>query len=266
LKYNFAFVFTVEKTKSYLQNASVLLATSIKHNMPDVDVYCGLFTKHIPDQHIIDHLERLEVKIVYDQMTVHSEPPMNLFMRNFTKNYFAKTLLHEYDYLVYVDVDALMLNPLELDFDPTAGFHYVDQMPDWVKKFESTYTDIPDCNLYYNWIDIININNCHIFDMDYSDPKIQFKKQSEIIVSNRIDQSSLPKIQQTIGAYHCLHPLKYRHQFIHYDSFAEDGTFINLRSVFPDKYTRYKLLLERVLGVQITNEEGVWEQIMKDYS
>jgi hypothetical protein len=266
LKHNFAFIFTVEKTKGDFQNSSVLLATSIRNNMPSVDIYCGLFSKYLPDLHILDHLKKLNVDLVYDQRSVNAEPPMNLFMRNFTKDYFAKRLLGKYDYLVYVDADALMLNPISLDFDPVSPFHLVDEMPRWVKRFESTYTAIPDCNLYYNWIDVINNHNKHIFDMDYNDPTIQYQKQSDILVSNRIDESNLPKIQQTIGAYHCLHPLTTKHQFMHYDSFGEDGTFISLQAVHPDKYARYCILLERVLKVQVKNEEGTWEKIMHDYS
>jgi hypothetical protein len=263
---NFAIIFTFEKTQYAGDKSSVLLAASIKNTMPDVDVYCGLFTNNTPDTPILENLTKLGVNIVSAIQDFPGKSPMNMFLRSYAKYYFANDLLDKYDYLVYIDVDALFLKPLVFDFDPTQPFVLVDKMPDWVKRFESTYTHLPNENIYYNWIDIINQHNKHLYDLDYKDPNIQFEKTSDIIVSRRIDESNLPKIQQTIGAYHCLHPLTEDSQVIHYDSFEDDGSFINLKYTHPDKYSRYSILLEKVLNVKVTNVEGIWEARMRKFS
>ena len=263
---NFAIIFTFEKTQYAGDTSSVLLAASIKNTMPDVDVYCGLFTNNTPDTPILENLTKLGVNIVSAIQDFPGKSPMNMFLRSYAKYYFANDLLDKYDYLVYIDVDALFLKPLVFDFDPTQPFVLVDKMPDWVKRFESTYTHLPNENIYYNWIDIINQHNKHLYDLDYKDPNIQFEKTSDIIVSRRIDESNLPKIQQTIGAYHCLHPLTEDSQVIHYDSFEDDGSFINLKYTHPDKYSRYSILLEKVLNVKVTNVEGIWEARMRKFS
>lgn len=263
---NFAIIFTFEKTQYAGDKSSVLLAASIKNTMPDVDVYCGLFTNNTPDTPILENLTKLGVNIVSAIQDFPGKSPMNMFLRSYAKYYFANDLLDKYDYLVYIDVDALFLKPLVFDFDPTQPFVLVDKMPDWVKRFESTYTHLPNENIYYNWIDIINQHNKHLYDLDYKDPNIQFEKTSDIIVSRRINESNLPKIQQTIGAYHCLHPLTEDSQVIHYDSFEDDGSFINLKYTHPDKYSRYSILLEKVLNVKVTNVEGIWEARMRKFS
>lgn len=265
---NFAIVFTFEKTQFAGDKSSILLAASIKNTMPNIDVYCGLFTHNIPDAAILENLTKLGVTVVSAIQDFPGKSPMNMFLRSYAKHYFANELLDKYDYIVYVDVDALFLKPLAFDFDPTQPFVLVDKMPDWVKRFESTYThtQLPDDNIYYNWIDIINKHNKHLFDLDYKDTNIQFEKTSDILVSKRIDESELPKIQQTFGAYHCLHPLTEDSQVMHYDSFEDDGSFINLRHTHPDKYARYSILLEKVLNVQVTNVEGLWESRMQQFS
>lgn len=263
---NFAIVFTFEKTQSTGDKSSVLLAASIRLAMPDVDIYCGLFTKNIPDDNIFAHLNRLGVKIIEHDVGFTGKSPMNMFLRSYAKHYFANELLDKYDYIVYLDVDCVMLSPLAFDFDPTQPMCLVDKMPQWVKNFESTYTQVNQENVYYNWVDIINQHNKHIYDLDYNDLSIQFEKTSDLLVSKRIDDSGLPIIQQTIGAYHCLHPLTANSQLQHYDSFSEDGSLISLRHTHPDKYTRFSLLLENVLNVQVTNVEGLWESRMKQYS
>lgn len=262
----FAIVFTVEKSQGDMEKMSVLLSTSIRQHMPNVDVYCGLFTQNYLSDSIVKHLNQLNVNLVVDQQFEAATPPFNVFLRAYTKYYFSNLLLGQYDYLIYLDVDTLLLKSLSFDFDPTDKIILVDQMPDWVKSFEGTYTKMPSSNVYYSWIDIINKHNKYLYDLDYTSKEVQYGKNSDFIISKMIDESPLQKIQQTIGAYHCLHPLTLDSQVIHYDDFGKDGSLINLKKTHPDTYNRYDLLLKRVLGVININKEGLWESRMKQYS
>ena len=262
-----AIVFTIEnKPGGTFQKQSVLLAASIRACMPDVDIYCGFFTKYLPDPEVIQLLKKFRVNIVEDIQPRGVVPDMNLWLRSYCKDYFAERLLDQYDYLIYTDVDVVFLKDLEFGFDPTEPMCLVDKMPDWVKKFEATYTDVGQGNLYYGWIDIINKHNKHLFKLDWNADSVLHVKNADIAVSKNIDQSNLPIVQQTFGAYHCLHPINDRSQVLHYDSFGEDGSLISLATTHPDKYKRFSILLKDILGVQITNKEGLWEARMKEYS
>jgi hypothetical protein len=263
----FSIIFTTENRnlESELEKMSVVLATSIRTTMPDVDIYCGVFTDNKLSYNIVSHLENLNVKIINDNIFYNVKTD-NLFLRPFCQKYFAEKLLDQYEYLVYIDVDCIFLKPLEFNFDPTEPIVLVDHMPKWVKAFESTYTKVTNDALYYNWISIVNNHNKHIFDLDYTDPNILFEKNADIAISKSIENSSLEKIQQTIGAYHCLHPVTLDTQVIHYDDFMEDGSLLNLRPLYLNTYIKYKLLIENVLGVKIRNVDGYWEKIKDMYS
>ena len=270
-----AIIFTVENkgdkgfdgVTSTIEKMSVVMATSVREHMPDVDMYCGCFTNNKISEEIHSRLVNLKVNIVEDiQFDNISFDNTALFLRIFVKDYFAKKLLNQYDYLIYLDVDCLLLKPIEFDFDPTGPIALVDKMPDWVKKFESTITHIPEGNLYYNWIDIINNNNKFLFDLDWSDISKLMQKAADGVFSKNIDTSGLTIIQQTIGAYHCLHELTKDHQLIHYDDLGPQGNFIVLEKMYPAVYTKYKLLIEKVLRSKITNQEGYWEKVKDMYT
>ena len=267
----FAIVFSVENKGQGpfvdFEKMAVVLATSIRNCMPSVDSYCGVFTQRYISPSVENHLARLNVNLIYDNLFNSNTRPVDLFLRSFTKHYFANKLLDQYEYLVYIDVDALFLKPLEFDFDPTGPIALVDEMPDWVKNFENTYTNTGDSSrLYYNWIDIINQHNRYIFDLNYHDKTTVFEKNTDVIISKRINDSGLQKIQQTVGAYHCLHPLTLESQVMHYDDFTASGSLINLQLVRPDIYMQYSMLIEHVLGQKITNQVGFWEERMQQYS
>ena len=263
----FSIIFTTENRdlESELEKMSVVLATSIRTTMPDIDVYCGVFTDNKLSPVIVTHLENLNVKIITDTIFYNVKKD-NLFLRPFCQKYFAEKLLDQYEYLVYIDVDCIFLKPLDFNFDPTGSIVLVDHIPQWVKTFESTYTNISNDILYYNWISIVNDHNKHLFDLDYADPNVLFEKNADIAISTSIENSSLEKIQQTIGAYHCLHPVTLDTQVIHYDDFMEDGSLLNLRALYLNTYIKYKLLIENVLGVKLRNVEGYWEKIKDRYS
>lgn len=263
----FSIIFTIENREldSDLEKMSVVLASSIRTTMPDIDVYCGVFTDNTLSPNIVSHLKKLDIKIINDNIFYNVKKD-NLFLRPFCQKYFAEKLLDQYEYLVYIDVDCIFLKPLTFNFDPTGPIVLVDHIPDWVKSFESTYTKVTSDRLYYNWISIVNNHNKYLFNLDYTDPKILFEKNADIELSKVIESSNLQKIQQTIGAYHCLHPVTLDTQVIHYDDFMEDGSLLNLRPLYLNTYIKYKLLIENVLGVKIRNVEGYWEKIKDTYS
>jgi len=271
----YAVIFTVENKGIYgydgitstIEKMAVVMATSVKEHMSDVDMYCGCFTRYLLSENIKHHLKKLKVNIVEDLKFIHSELDNTaLFLRIFAKDYFAKMLLDKYDYLIYLDVDCLLLKPIKFNFDPTGPIALVDKMPDWVKKFESQSTVVPEGNLYYNWIDIVNNNNKFLFELDWSDYSKILGKVADGYFSKNIDESGLEIIQQTIGAYHCLHSLTKDHQLIHYDDLGPQGNFIMIQKMYPSVYLKYKILIETVLHSKITNEIGYWEKVKEQYS
>ena len=52
----------------------------------------------------------------------------------------------------------------------------------------------------------------------------------------------------------------------HYDAFKESGSLYNLKPLFFNDYQKYMRILKTILNVDVTNQEGYWENIIKEYS
>lgn len=275
----FAFIFSLENKcdvvtgrnsiknsdSSVAEKMAIVLAKSIREHHPTVDIYCGSYTSHRLSLLARAWLENIGVKIHENVIFKNTHLFYNtMFLRSYTKHYFGK-LLDQYDYLIYMDIDSLLLKPVKFNFDPREPIVVVDSMPEWVKNFQRTYTNIPEGNLYYNWMDVINSHNVEIYNLDYS-KKMLLEHNADIEVTRRIDSSNLKIIDQDFGGYACFKPVNKNSIAYHYDEVGAEGTFFNLKDSHPDIFLKYKLIFERVFGIEVKDNTGYWEKIMKEYS
>ena len=269
-----AIVFSVENKRdgispdesSTFEKMSIALAHSIRQHMPDIDIYCGSFTNNSVSPLARGYFEKFNVNVVQDCIFNDvGNDDSYMFLRSFTKYYFGNLLLARYDYLVYVDIDVLALAPFEFSFDASGPIAVIDTMPPWVTDFLKEYMHDLSVPLLYNWFDIVNKHNLHIFDMDYTDKNILHKHTADIIVSERLHASDLTLIEQTMGGYHCVKPLTKDSLAYHYDSLGYAGTLYHLETTHPKVYTQYKTFFERILNVPVINQVGYWENVRDEY-
>ena len=235
--------------------------------MPDVDVYCGNFTNNKLSDSAKNWFNKYNVNVIDEQKFYDIGPQDSyMFLRTFTKDFFAKKLLDDYDYIVCLDVDVIALKPFEFDFNPLSPIVLVQTIPQWGRNYHAEHLVDFTGNLYYNWVDIINQHNRYIFELDWTDPYVLHKHNADKITSNKIDQSCLTIMEQDIGGYHCLTHLKQHHLMYHYDAFKESGSLYNLKPLFFNDYQKYMRILKTILNVDVTNQEGYWENIIKEYS
>jgi hypothetical protein len=252
---------------SPFEKMAIGLAYSIRQHMPDIDVYCGNFTNNKLSSLARLWFAKLKVKYVEDTVFNNIGPDQSfMFLRTFTKDYFAKQLLDSYDYIVYLDIDVLMLQPLTFDFDPSSKLVLVDTMPQWTVNYHSRFLKDLNGPLYYNWIEIINHNNKFVFDLDFTDPYVLTAHNTDVLVSNAINSSDLQIIEQYIGGYHCLKPINRDSLLYHYDSLGPAGSLQNLKYYHAADYKKYLELFENTLNTEVNNQEGYWENIAKEYA
>ena len=273
----FAIIFSAENRRHWEQDQgdnitlyekmAVGLADSIRQHMPDIDVYCGCFTQHTLSDWAKKHLNKYNVTLCEDTVFPDLKPATyNLFLRHFTKHYFAKKLLDDYDYLVYIDIDAIILRPIEFPFDPTGPVVIVDTMPEWAKAHQKLFTELPlNTTLFYLWFDIINVHNSYIFDIDYQDEKVLYDHNLDVIITNRILESNLDIIEQDFGGYHCFKPPKATDLAYHYDGLTSEGSLYMIKDTHPSIFKKYVFFFEKILNAKIENEPGKWEKIKADY-
>lgn len=251
---------------STYEKMAIALSASIRDQMPDVDIYCGCFTNNKLSDFAKRYFEKYKVNVVEDLIFDNVTTPLTaMFLRSFTKHYFATKLLEKYDYLIYTDVDVLFLKPLDFKFDPTSNIVVVDAMPEWVKNYQRQYTVIPEGNVYYNWIDVINRHNAYIYDIDYFGDAL-IDHSTDIIITRRIDNSSLTVIDQDFGGYHCFKLVTPESLVYHYDDLGTEGSLINLQTTHPAIYTKYKFLFENVLKIKVSTKTGFWENVKDQFS
>lgn len=246
--------------------------------MPDVPVYLGNFTSNKLSDFGKSHFERMNINVVEDLVFPHVDTQtyegesyapnggdyyvFSGFLRNFTKSYFAKRLLDQYDFLLYIDVDAVVLKPFEFNFDPTAPVALIEPIPTWIIEFIARFTDdqFPK-DLFLNWVDVVNKHNMDIFDIDYMSEDVCREHASDVIVTERIKQSSLQLLQQPFG---CCYPLAepvQDHSAFHYDSFGTPGTMYLLEQSHPALYKKFMMYIKHVLKEDLKNDRGHWEAV-----
>jgi hypothetical protein len=243
------------------------LAFSIRQHHADVDVYCGNFTNNRISQYAQNWFTNLNVQYVDDVVfdDIGNGAAAACFLRTFCKDYFAKRLLSQYDYLIYLDVDVILLKPIVFDFDPTGPMILTETMEEWVRNYHRSSLADLEGPLYFSWVDIINNHNKHIFDLDWNDPYSITEHNADVVVSNRIAKTDLQKIEQSIGSYNISKPVTERTIFHHYDSLGDEGSFYAIEDLYPDMYKKYKFMFEKILNTKIRNIKGYWEKISKEF-
>ena len=257
-----AIVFSVEhKGNSNFEKMAIGLAHTIRTYDKDIDIYCGNFTNNKSSKFGLEWFDKLDVNYVNDtQFDSIDEDDSFCFLRTYCKDYFAKRLLKDYDYLIYLDVDVVQFNPIELNFDPTAPMVLVHTMPDWVRNYHSQFLTNLSGPLYYNWIDIVNDHNQHLYNIDWTDPKNLTNHEADVILSNKINQTELTIVEQTIGGYHTDFMPNKNTVFYHYDDLGDDGSLYLLEAVDAVKYKRITMFFETILNIKITNQPSYWDQ------
>lgn len=258
---NFCIVFSVENSDSEpnFEKMSVLLANSIRDTMPNVDVFCGMFTNRNISEPTLKMLKAKNVTIIEDEKFIVDSNSINFFLRNYTKYYFTHemNLLEDYDYVLYVDIDVIFIKPFNVTIPNNSII--VEEVPEYIKNSkEKDYIGIVSIPLYYNWYDIITNDNKHIFDINYKEYDIC--KTSDIVISKNITNSSLELIPQTVGAYYPKHGLNNESQLFHYDGFIDSGYFYKLKDSNEKLYKKYCILVEKILKIKITNIPDFWDK------
>jgi len=274
---NYAIIFSVENKQgadveigadgsSGYEKMAIGLAYTIRLQMPEVDVYCGSFTNNQLSNEAQKHFNNLNVKIISTNDFLNlGKDDSYMFLRTYTKDFFAKKILKNYDFLLYVDVDTVFLNPVNFNFDPTEKIILTETMPNWVKNYHKEFLQGFHGNLYYNWVDIINHHNSHIFDFNWNEDEIKLHHMADRLVSERIAKSNLTKIEQNFGGYHFIKELNKDSIIYHYDSFDSSGSLYNLKKYHSLNYRKYLFIFEKILDVKINNQENYWENLSLEF-
>jgi hypothetical protein len=163
-----------------------------------------------------------------------------------------------------LDIDVVMLKPLEFNFDPTSNIALVEKVPQWVKNYHAVHLKDYPGDIYYNWLGIVNNQNKFIFDLDYKS-LVTFEHLPDVLVSKNINESNLTIIDQHIGGYHCLKTVTPESSLYHYDSFGKSGSLHNIKDTHPAEYTKYLEFFQQTLHVPLAGEPGFWENIAEEY-
>jgi hypothetical protein len=254
-----AVIFALEDSKNEpnYEALSVLLTKSIHDNHGEVDIYCGVFTNRKPSSKIESMLTGSGVNIIYDQQFTVKDDSINYFLRNYCCYYFSHkhNLLEEYDRLIYLDIDVLVLRNLNnILLEDNAVL--VEQVPTNILKFEESYIGTVNHPLYYNWISVVNNTNKHLWDIDYR--ANTYLKESDILVSQNINNSNLKIVHQDIGAYYPKHKLMPHTVAFHYDGFIDSGNFWRFEDFFPQMHKKYFAFAQHILNIKQENDKSFW--------
>lgn len=245
-------VFSVEAStyEPNYEKMSILLAKSIRDTNPDANIYCGLFTNRTISDSTRKMLHKYNVTIIESIKFEVLDDSVNYFLRNYTMHYFSN-ILEEF---LYVDIDVIVLDDLKPLYNDCI---FVEEVPQHILEREEKYFELPNHRLYYNWYQMVTINNRWLYDMDYS--KYKYMKDSDIEVSRRLSKMT-NLIEQTKGAYYPKHSLNDSLLF-HYDGMIDSGSFYKLKDYDLKKYKQYKIFIESVLQMEIDNDDQYWKSI-----
>lgn len=249
---------------SPFEKMAIALVHSIRMH-DQCDVYCGVFTQNKLSMRARMAFRKANITIVEQTLFPNVAFDEHMFLRSFTKQYFARTLLDQYDYLIYVDPDAVMLQKPSFDFDPTSNIVTTSTMPQWVIEYHKEHLVGLNAPLRFNWIDIINKHNAHLHDFDWEDPKVRHQHYTNIEFSNRLATTDLECIEQTFGGYHNVAATTPQSSFYHYDSLDDFGSLYVLKEHHRAQYDATLKYFEHDLNIKVANEEGFWERISEEY-
>ncbi len=239
----------------------ILLIKSIRKYNSTIYIILGEFTNRTLDYNIKKEILKMNVHILRDIIFESSPTDINYFLRNFCKYYFSSkyNLLEKFNNLIYLDTDVIVLddvNKLTINNNEII----VEEVPSFIKKLEEPYIGVIEHKLFYNWFDIINNSNKHIFDINYHNNR--YLKDSDILISKRILESNLKIIHQTVGAYYPKHKLTENSILFHYDGFIDSGSFYKLKEYNNLLYKQYKVYIENILKIKIENNKQFYKGII----
>jgi hypothetical protein len=253
-----AIIFAIENSnhEPNYEYLSCLLAKSIRLFHKDVDIYCGVFSDKSLSKQTINILERLNVKIVHHIhfKKTHSELP-NCLIRLFCQYYFYTNLQDKYEYLIYLDVDILLLKPINFNYMSSIKNNILTY--DWPKenlyleeksiKEQSTNQidfDI-DSNFYLNIVNIISKSTGHIIEKTWESINIKTDINNynwNVKYNSIVDSSNVKKIHNSrIVAFFPNLPVTDETVFFHYDGIHERSTLNRIKDISPvySKYMEY---------------------------
>ncbi len=244
-------VFSVEASdyEPNYEKMAILLAKSIRDTNPSANIYCGIFTNRKISSKTKALLQKYNVNIIESLKFNVTTNSINYFLRNYTMHYFSR-ILEEF---LYIDIDVIVLDKLDTLYKDCI---YIEEVPKHILEKEKEYIDIPNHTLYYNWYQMVTINNRWLYDMDY----LRFKhlKDSDIEVSRRLSKMT-DLVDQTKGAYYPKHILNDSLLF-HYDGMIDSGSFYKLKNTDHKLYKKYKIFIESVLQMEINNDDQYWKK------
>jgi lipopolysaccharide biosynthesis glycosyltransferase len=254
-----AVIFALEDSKNEpnYEKLALIMIKSLLDTNPDIDIYCGIFTNRTPSNKTIQALKDSGVHVIEDIQFEVAEDSINYFLRNYCCYYFThlNNLLERYDRIIYLDIDVIVLDSLDKIQIPNNSI-LVEQVPDNILEFEKPYIGSIDHSLYYNWISVLNNTNKHVYDIDYYNNT--HLKQSDILVSQNINNSDLKIIDQTIGAYYPKHELSNNTVVFHYDGFIDSGSFYKLEEHNKLVYKKYFTYAVHILNIVQENDKSFW--------
>lgn len=279
-----AIILAVEQGKhedSY-EELACLLAYSIRHFHKDIDIYCGVFSDNVITEQTRENLQHLDVTIVEDIIFKDSDIKQSIVLKNNTikytnymnrsycQYYFSKKLLDSHDYLIYLDIDIVLLKPinfLELSmlgksvvtYDYPKEAIYLDNQSVQSETIGVEELDI-DGELYFNFIAVINKHNKHIFESVWNNihnfKTYNLKFMTEF--SNTINREKINRVENPkFAAWYPHQPITDDTVFFHHDGFHERGTLNRLKDITP-LYEIYIDYLNKI-GVKLNSSGWYYE-------
>lgn len=251
-----------DRGSSPFEKMALALVHSIRMH-DDCDVYCATFTQNKLSSYARLAFIKAKVKVVDPVLFPDIGRDEHMFLRSFTKQFFGRMLLDQYDYLIYIDPDAVMLAKPKFDFDPTGRIITTSTMPQWVVNYHNQQLDGLRAPLVFSWVDIINKHNVHLHDFDWEDPVVRHNHYTNVEYSNRLLNTELQLIEQRFGGYHNVAPTTADSIFYHYDSLEDFGSLYVLKQHHSKQLAATTKYIEQELRIKIANQEGYWEAIAK---
>lgn len=270
-----AIIFTAENSlhEDHFEKMACLLAYSIRYFHEDISIYCGVFSDKVLTERTKEGLRQLNVTIVEDIIFRDNKiKPKNYMNRSYCQYYFYKNLLHEHDYLIYLDIDIVLLKPINFTEMSKLGegiitYDYPKEAIYWDNKMiKLETTGIEELNiddkLYFNFIAVINEHNGYIFEDVWknicgSDTlNLKFMTEfSKIIEKSKINRARNPNF----AAWYPHLPVTDDTIFFHYDGLHEAGTLNRLKGITPlhDVYVAYI----HEMGIEIDSPGFYYEKI-----
>lgn len=263
-----AIILAVERGKheDNYEKLACLLVYSIRLFHKGINIYCGIFSDNTITEQTRENLQQLDVTIMEDiifkdnnikqsiTLKGNTIEYTNYMNRSYCQYYFSEKLLNKYDYLIYLDIDVVLLKPINflelsklgksiITYDYPKEAVYLDNQSIQSETTGVEELDIDD-DLYFNFIAVINKYNKHIFKgaweniCNFKTYSLKFMTEfSASIKRERIDRVKNPNF----AAWYPHLPVTDETVFFHHDGFHERGTLNRLKGItsLHETFTEY---------------------------